>query len=108
MSSRLEMPHFISPEGRTMSPLESAYLLHLLIYQKAVNETFLLTPEEHAALEREPATTKAPIYSSQLGTVSVHPRVKQMLVVAHKAGAMSISDLIEIGQQLLDDLGIER
>ena len=107
-NSRLEMPHFTSPEGSTMSPLEAAYVLHLLIYQKVFNETFLLTPEERAALERQPATTRTPIYSNQLRTVTVHPRVKEMMTVARKAGAMRIPDLIEMGQHLLDDLGIQR
>ena len=91
-----------------MSPLEAAYVLHLLIYQKVFNETFLLTPEERAALERQPATTRTPIYSNQLRTVTVHPRVKEMMTVARKAGAMRIPDLIEMGQHLLDDLGIQR
>jgi len=106
--SRLEMPHFILPESRAMSPLEAAYLLHLLIYQKVFNETFLMTPEEHMALERSPTPIKTLIESNQLRTVSVHPRVREMLTVARKAGAMRIPDLMAMGQQLLDDLGIER
>ena len=106
--SRSEMPHFISPEDQTMSPLEAAYVLHLLIYQKVFNETFLLTPAEHAALEREKPATQTRIEPDQPPTVTIHPRVKEMLALAHKTGAMKITDLVQMGQQFLDDLGIER
>jgi hypothetical protein len=106
---RSGMPHFISPEGRTMSPLESTYVLNRLIYQKVLNETFLLTPEEHAKLEREKVPfPAAAVEAGELRTVSIHPRVKEMLALAHKTGAMKITDLIEMAHQLLDDLGIER
>jgi hypothetical protein len=104
--SRSEMPHFISPEDQTMSPLEAAYVLHLLIYQKVFNETFLLTPDEHAALEREQHPGKVPTESTAR-TVTIHPRVKEMLALAHKTGAIKLTDLIEMARQLLGDLGIE-
>lgn len=106
-ASRSEMPHFISPESRIMSPLEAAYLVHLLIYQKLLNETFLLTPTERTAIEQGKPESTATVQPNQLRPI-VDPRVKEMLAVAHKAGSMRLNDLIVIGQEFLDDLGIDR
>jgi hypothetical protein len=107
-ASRAEMPHFISPESRSLSPLEAAYLVHLLIYQKLLNETFLLTPTERAAIEQGKPESRTTVEPNQLRRAIVNPRVKEMLAVARKAGSMKLNDLIAIGQEFLDDLGIDR
>lgn len=107
-ASRSEMPHFISPESRSMSPLEAAYLIHLLIYQKLLNETFLLTPPERAAMEQGKPQSRPTVESNQPRSALVNPRVKEMLAVARNAGSMKLTALIVIAQEFLDDLGIDR
>jgi hypothetical protein len=106
--SRSGMPHFISPESKPMSPLEAVYVLDRLIYQKIFNETFLLTPEERARVESEKAPSKTPIDATLPRQVTIAPRVKEMLTFARQTGATRVSDLIKMGHELLDDLGIER
>jgi hypothetical protein len=106
--SRSGMPHFISPESEPMSPLESAFILDLLIYQKIFNETFLLTPEERATVDRERPASETPIESDLPWKSTIAPRVKEMLTLARRTGKMSINDLIKMGDELLDDLGIDR
>lgn len=105
---RSEMPHFVLPGSQTMSPLEAAYVLHLIIYQKVVNETFLLTSKERSTLEREQPQAAQTVELDQPRTATIPQRVKEMLVLAHKVGTMRIDDLSEIGRQVLDDLGIDR
>lgn len=108
VASRSEMPHFISSGGKAMSPLEAAYLVHLLIYQKILNETFLVPPAERTSIERGSAPARTTIQANQPQTVTIDPRVKEMLALARNVGLMRITDLIAIGQAFLDDLGIDR
>jgi hypothetical protein len=106
--SRSGLPHFISPENQPMSPLEATYMAERLIYQKILNETFLLTPEERASVESKKAPGERPIELGSPYQVAVPPRVKEMMAFARETGAMNHTRLIEMGHQLLDDLGIER
>jgi hypothetical protein len=108
VASRSEMPHFTSPGNEEMSPLEAAYLVHLLIYQKVFNETFLLTPAARAALEHEKPATNRAIEPNRPQKPSLNPRVKEMLALARNTGSMKLTELIAIGQEFLDDLGIDR
>ena len=104
--SRSGMPHFVSPEGKPMSPLESVYILDLLVYQKIFNETFLLTPTERMAVEQRPAEKFSG--SNVPPKVTIAPRVKEMMALARATGAMNVTDLIRMGHELLDDLQIDR
>src|SRR5262249_39744342 len=71
------MPHFISSDRQAMSPLESAYILRVLLYQKVWNETFLMSAEERAALTRNKLRLSAETQGqSKKQTVTMHPRVK--------------------------------
>jgi hypothetical protein len=106
--ARSEMPHFIASGSKALSPLEAGYLTHLLLYQKIFNETFLLTPAERAAVERESPATSRTIEPNLSHKSSLHPRVKEMLALARHAGSMKLTELVAIGQEFLDDLGIDR
>jgi hypothetical protein len=67
-----------------------------------------LTPEERAKVELEKAPSETPIEINAPRKVTIAPRVKEMLTFAREKGAMRVGDLIKLGHELLDDLGIER
>ena len=102
------MPHFIRAGNQPMSPLEATYLLRVLLYQKVYNETFLMTPDERRALTDKKVSLTETEGQIKHQPMSIHPRVKEMLALANKTATLRESDLIDLANELLNDLGIDR
>ena len=88
-----EMPHFFERDG-PMSPLQLIYLVDFLMYQKALNDTFLLTPAERTYSEVSGLTDREKRSNPKnvkMNTDSA--RVKEMSTLFKQAGAANITRL---------------